>query len=173
MSGHLSKFHFRLKQSVGNQSSQSELLPHSPSATMACGPGTFLLLTICRYCSVWEHVLRLALPTFSPLRNGWLHLPFLSAVWMFSHSCICLRNRKIHSVEDSVGRLQALLDLTYREKLISTGLREQLSSLSILCWMSWGLDWGWGKELGQESRVTNGGEMRTSWEKVAKEEMSS
>lgn len=39
MSGHLSKFHFRLKQSVGNQSSQSELLPHSPSATMACGPG--------------------------------------------------------------------------------------------------------------------------------------
>lgn len=29
MSGNLSKFHLRLKQSVGNQSSQSEPLPHS------------------------------------------------------------------------------------------------------------------------------------------------
>lgn len=44
MSGNLSKFHLRRKQSVGNQSSQSEPLPHSSGCSLA---GRTFVLTIC------------------------------------------------------------------------------------------------------------------------------
>lgn len=98
MSGNLSKYHLRHKQSVGNQSSQSEPLHHFSGCSLA-GGGT-LFLTISR----WLLSLRLCLShglfktrLFKKMDNFILHLLLVTCTFSLWH--MCFRKMQISTVK--------------------------------------------------------------------------